>query len=326
VLELRRLRVLREVARHGSISAAAAALNYTPSAVSQQLAQLEREVGVKLVERRSTGVVLTRAGQVLVAHANAMLARASRAEEELRQLADGSWGRLRVGAFASAAAALMPEAILAMRAAQPSCAVELVEQDTPESVAELRRGELDLGIIVLDGHSSTDDELEITPLLGDRIDVLLPAQHRLAAAGSVSLEDLRDDVWIDCSGSPVRFWMTARGIEPNVIFNSDQHYVVHALVAAQVAVAFSPRLTQPVLEEGIVVKPIAPDPPIRRVAIAVRAENRNAHAIVSLIDIVFRIALSRDGSGVVSRSERGSAQTIDTTRTAAPTRAIASGR
>jgi len=303
VLDLRRLRVLREVARHGSISGAAAALSYTPSAVSQQLAQLEREVGTKLVDRRSTGIVLTRAGQVLVAHANAMLARASRAEEELRQLAAGSWGRLRVGAFASAAAALMPEAIVAMRAAQPSCAIELVEQDTRESIEELRRGELDLAMIVLNGHSpADDDELELTPLLDDRIDVLLPAEHRLAGAESISLENLRDDAWIDCSGSPVRFWMTARGIEPNVIFNSDQHYVVHALVAAQVAVAFSPRLTQPVLEDALVVKPVAPNPPIRRVAIAVRTENSNARAIASLIEILFRVALSRDGSGVVMRS------------------------
>jgi DNA-binding transcriptional LysR family regulator len=294
---------LREVAHQGSISGAAAALNYTPSAVSQQLAQLERQVGVRLVDRRSTGIVLTRAGQVMLAHANALLARASRAEEELRQLAEGNWGRLRVGAFSSAAAALMPEAIVAMRGAQPTCAVELVEQDTPESVSELRRGELDLAIIVLNGHSpAEDDELEITPLLDDRIDVLLPAKHRLSKAESVSLDDLRGDAWIDCSGSPVRFWMTARGIEPNVIFNSDQHYVVHALVAAQVAVAFSPRLTQPVLEDGLLVKPIAPDPPIRRVAIAVRAENRNAQAIASLTDILFRVALSRNGSGVVERA------------------------
>ena len=305
MLDLRRLRVLREVARHGSVSSAASALSYSPSAVSQQLAQLEREVGAKLVERRSTGVVLTRAGQVLVAHANAMLARASRAEEELRQLAAGTWGRLRVGAFASAAAALTPEAIVAMRAAEPSCAVELVEQDTSDSVAELRRGELDVGIIVLNGDSPTDDEeLEITPLLDDRIDVLLPAKHRLAGAASITLEDLRDEAWIDCSGSPVRFWMTARGIEPNVIFNSDQHYVVHALVAAQVAVAFSPRLTQPVLEDALVVKAVAPNPPIRRVAIAVRTENRNAEAIASLIEILFRIALSRDGSGVVPRTNK----------------------
>lgn len=297
--------MLREVARQGSLSSAAAALSYTPSAVSQQLAQLEREVGVKLVERRSTGVVLTRAGQVLVAHANAMLARASRAEEELRQLAAGSWGRLRVGAFASAAAALMPEAIVAMRAAEPSCAVELVEQDTADSVEELRRGELDLAIIVINGHKTiNDDELEITPLLDDRIDVLLSATHPLAAAESVSLDDLSDDAWIDCSGSPVRFWMTARGTEPNVIFNSDQHYVVHALVAAQVAIAFSPRLTQPVLEDGLVVKPIAPNPPIRRVAIAVRTENRYAETIASLIEILFRIAISRDGSGVVTRRKK----------------------
>src|ERR1700756_4227473 len=112
MLDLRRLRVLREVAVQGSFLAAATELMFSPSAVSQQIAQLEREVGLTLVERRSTGVVLTPAGERLLAHANAILARAADAEEELRQLSDGRLGRLRVAAFASAASALMPEAIV----------------------------------------------------------------------------------------------------------------------------------------------------------------------------------------------------------------------
>ena len=300
MLELRRLKVLREVARQGSFSAAAAELNYSPSAVSQQVAQLERQVGVQLVERKSTGVELTRAGQVLLAHANAMLARAADAEAELRQLTEGTWGRVRVGAFSSAAAALMPPAIVELRKVEPRLAVELVEQDREESINELQAGDLDLAIVVLDGLVEDDAKgasrnVEVEPLLDDYIDVLLPAGHRLAEAPSVALEELRDDAWIDCSGGPVRFWLTSRGIQPNIVFNSDHHLVVHALVAAEVAVAFSPRLTQPVNEPGLVVKPVDPNPPIRRVGLAYRPENGNGTGVRSLSHILQRIVQLRVG-------------------------------
>jgi DNA-binding transcriptional LysR family regulator len=295
MLELRRLKVLREVARQGSFSAAAAELNFTPSAVSQQIGQLEREVGVQLVERSSTGVELTRAGQVLLAHANAMLARAADAEAELHQLATGNWGRVRVGSFTSAASSLMPQAIVAYRSVEPRIAIELVESDRDEAIGGLQSGELDLAIIVLNGLEDNDGnwavrDVEVTPLLDDYIDVLLPSAHPLASAQAVSLEELRDEAWVDCSGTPVRFWMTASGIRPNIVFNSDHHYVVHAVVAAGLAVAFSPRLTQPVVEPDLVVKPIAPNPPVRRVGIAIRTDHRNSQAIRSLADILHELA------------------------------------
>jgi DNA-binding transcriptional LysR family regulator len=304
MLELRRLKVLREVARQGSFSAAAAELNFTPSAVSQQIGQLEREVGVQLVERSSTGVELTRAGHVLLAHANAMLARAADAEAELNQLATGNWGRVRVGSFASAASSLMPQAIVAYRSVEPRIAVELVEQDRDEAIGGLQRGELDLAIIVLNGLEDNDGnwavrDVDVTPLVDDYIDVLLPSGHPLASAQTVSLEELRDDAWADCSGTPVRFWMTASGIRPNIVFNSDHHYVVHAVVAAGLAVAFSPRLTQPIVEPGLVVKPIAPNPPVRRVGIAIRADHRSSQAIRSLADILCELAQTpRDANRV----------------------------
>src|SRR5262249_31052566 len=158
---------------------------------------------VQLVERSTTGVELTRAGQVLLAHANAMLARAADAEAELRELATGNWGRLRVGAFASAASSLMPPAIVAYRGIEPRVAVELVEQDRDDSIADLQRGELDLAIVVLKGLEENDGnwagaDIEVTPLLDDYIDLLLPSDHRLASAQTVALEDLRDEAWIDC--------------------------------------------------------------------------------------------------------------------------------
>jgi molybdate transport repressor ModE-like protein len=294
VLDLRRLEVLREVARRGSFSAAATELVFSPSAVSQQIAQLEREVGMPLVERKSTGIVLTAAGQLLLGHANAILARAADAETELRQLSDGTLGSLRVAAFASAAAALMPEVILALRSAQPRVDVILVEQDRRESIEQLRRGEIDLAIVARVPEPDSGGGVVELPLLDDHIDVLLPLDHRLAIAPTVTLEQLGDEPWAECSGGPVHQHMAALGIEPNVVFKSDHHRVLEEIVAAGIAVAFVPRLAQPVSREDVVVKPIAPKAPVRAVCIAIRAGDHRPPAVTMMIEILREMAARRE--------------------------------
>jgi molybdate transport repressor ModE-like protein len=293
MLDLRRLRVLREVARRGSFSAAATELMFSPSAVSQQIAQLEREVGMTLVERKSTGVGLTSAGQLLLSHANAILARAAVAEEELRQLNDGSLGRLRVAAFSTAASALMPEAIVAFRAAQPRIEIDLIEQDTIESLDQIRQGELDLAVVVRGFEPDVSGGVVVTPLLDDYIDVLLPKAHRLAEAPSVSLRELGDEPWADCSGAPVRQHMAPVGIEPKIVFRSDNHQVLEGIVGAGVAVALVPRMAQPVTRQDVVAKPIAPDPPARRVAFAIRDGDHRPVSLRSMIEALDRAVAER---------------------------------
>jgi molybdate transport repressor ModE-like protein len=295
LLDLRRLNVLREVARSGSFSAAASELRFSPSAVSQQIAQLEREVGAPLVERRSTGIVLTPAGQLLLGHANAILARAADAEEELRQLNDGTLGSLRVAAFSSAAAALMPDAILAFRAAHPRVGIVLVEQDREKSLDDLQRGELDLAVVFRPPEPIVDGVVEI-PLPDDPIDVLLPEGHGLASAPTVTLSDLRDEPWAECSGRPVREHMAALGFEPNVVFESDHHVVVEGIVAAGIAVAFVPRLAQPVRRRDVIVKTISPHAPVRPVGIAIRAGDHRPAALTTMIDVLRNVALAREAS------------------------------
>ena len=295
MLDLRRLKVLREVALKGSFSAAATELMFSPSAISQQIAQLEREVGVKLVERKSTGVVLTPAGRVLLGHANAILARAADAEEELHRLSDGRLGRLRVAAFATAASALMPDAILAFRAAQPGVEIALVEQDAQLSLEQLRRGELDLALVVRGFEPDSAGGVHLMPLLDDRIDALLPRDHRLADAVSVTLPELSHEPWADCSGAPVYHHMSNLGLEPEIVFRSDNHRVIEGIVAARVAIALVPRLAQPVTREDIVVKPIAPDPPARRVAVAIRDGDDQPPALRNLVEILRSQAASREG-------------------------------
>lgn len=290
MLDLRRLRVLREVALRGSFSAAATELMFSPSAVSQQIAQLEREVGVTLLERRSTGVVLTEAGQLLLGHANAILARAADAQEELRQLGNGGLGRVRAAAFSTAASTLMPEAIVALRSAHPRVEIELVEQDTPESLEQIRRGELDLAIVVRGFEPAAYGGMVVIPLLDDRIDVLLPVDHRLAGAASVSLVELSDEPWADCSGGPVHHHLSARGVEPNIVFRSDNHQVLEGIVASGVALALVPRLAQPVTRDDVVAKPVAPDPPARRVAIAIREGDHVPMPLRSMVGFLERAA------------------------------------
>src|ERR671932_1551273 len=140
MLYVRRMRVLREVARRGSFSAAAESLAYTQSAVSQQIAALEREAGTRLVERSARGVRLTDAGRALVEHADAILARLADAEAELEAIAGLRGGRLRLVAFPSAGATIMPEAIERFRARHPAAEVTLAPAEPDEAAQMLRAG------------------------------------------------------------------------------------------------------------------------------------------------------------------------------------------
>src|SRR5437868_2322331 len=154
MLDVRRLRVLREVAAQGSFSAAADALSYTQSAVSQQIAALEREAGSRLVERSARGVTLTDAGRELVSHADAILARLADAEEELQAIACLRGGRLRLAAFPSACASLMPLAVALFRERHPGVELTLRPAEPEEGLQLLRGGECDVALSI---------EAEFTP-------------------------------------------------------------------------------------------------------------------------------------------------------------------
>jgi DNA-binding transcriptional LysR family regulator len=131
------------------------------------------------------------------------------------------------------------------------------------------------------------------PLLDDYLDVLLPSSHRLATSPSVALRELRDDPWAECSGQPVHQHLAALGYEPNVVFESDHHGVVEGIVAAGVAVAFIPRLAQPVRRHDVLVKPISPSPPVRRVGIAIRAGDHRPAALTTMIELLRTVAAER---------------------------------
>src|SRR3954467_15178648 len=177
MLDVRRMRVLREVAVRGSFSAAAEALSFTQSAISQQIAALERETGTTLVQRNARGIRLTEAGEALVRHTDAILARLNEAEAELEAIAGLRGGRLRLAAFESGAASLMPLAIAAFRAEHPGVELSLIMAESEDSLPLLRSGEIDLAL-GFDSRVRTEvDGIARQHLISDPMFVAMPVDH-----------------------------------------------------------------------------------------------------------------------------------------------------
>jgi molybdate transport repressor ModE-like protein len=296
MLDARRLRVLAEVARCGSFSAAAATLEYTPSAVSQQVAALEREVGATLVERGARGVVLTEPGRALVRHAERIVAGLEAAEAEVQALAGLRSGRLRLGWFATAGATLMPRAIAAFRARHPDVDLSLVEADPDECMARLRERELELALVYdFDLAPSLGDDLEQVDLLADRLYVGLPRDHPLASKASVSLRELREVPWVQGvrSGSTLEVLPTAcraAGFEPRIAFRTDDHMTVQGLVAAGVGVGLIPTLTVPTARADIAVRPITAPPMVRQVRAALAPGHYRPPAADAMLAVLREVA------------------------------------
>jgi molybdate transport repressor ModE-like protein len=270
MLDVRRMRVLREVASCGSFSAAAEALNFTQSAVSQHVAALERETGTQLVERGRRGVRLTDAGRVLVSHADAILARIDSAEEELAALAGLRGGRLRLISFQSGGATLAPRAVAAFHQRHPHVELSLQEAEPAEATERLRAGDADLALVY--DHAAMPvlaPDLELQHLLDDPYEAILPAGHPLAKRRRITLEQLSDEPWVasgDLGGCRAIMDMLCReaGFQPRVAFEVDETTTVQALVAAKVGVTLMPRLALSAVHPGVVVRKLS-ERPLRRV-------------------------------------------------------------
>jgi DNA-binding transcriptional LysR family regulator len=300
MLNVARLRVLREVAERGSFSAAADALSYTQSAVSQQIAALEAETGMTLLERGSRGVRLTEAGRTLVEHTEGILARLAAAEEELAALAGLRGGQLRMASFPTAGATLMPVAIAAFRASYPEVELTLAEGEPEEIAPRLRVGEFDLALLFEFGEAEAD--LKRVELLEDPLYLALPRGHRLAGKRTLRLGELRGEAWVQTSqSSPCARHVVrschAAGFEPNVAFESDDYQTVQGLVAAGVGVALIPELALSVVREDVVVRALSPSPPVRSVIAALPgrlgASTRLTPAVSAMLRILEETAAAR---------------------------------
>jgi DNA-binding transcriptional LysR family regulator len=267
MLELRRLRLLRELSERGTIAAVADALQFTPSAVSQQLAMLEREVGVPLLERAGRGVRLTDAAIVLVEHADALLERAAIAEADLAAAAGTVTGRGRIAGFQSVSLRLALPAMEALARDAPRLRCELIEAEPEEALPALALGDVDLVLGDEWPHQPRrlPPGLDAHELLRDRVHVILPARHPAARRhkDAVPLSGLADEAWT--TGHVGMGWeeMTQRtcrehgGFEPDIRHRTNDANVSLALVASGLAVTMLPDLVVPGRHPGVTLRGIA---------------------------------------------------------------------
>jgi DNA-binding transcriptional LysR family regulator len=308
MLDPRRLRVLREVATRGSFSAAAEALAFTQSAVSQQVAALERETGTRLVERGVRPVRLTDAGRALVAHADAVLARLDEAQQELGEIARLRRGRLRLASFPTAIATLVPPAIARFNQRHPDVDVTVADDHQQGLLSRLARWELDLALIYdHEALPEPEEQLERTSLLDDPFDLVVPDGHPLARRTAVALKELAEETWI--GGTPdgayariVLHSCRIAGYEPRVVFGSDDYNAVQAFVAVGLGVAILPRLALTFLRPGLA-RVALNDPPVRRVAAARLAASFRSAAASSMLDVLKETADAFVARGAAATSD-----------------------
>jgi DNA-binding transcriptional LysR family regulator len=298
MLDVRRMRVLREVARQGTIAAAASALDFTPSAVSQQIATLEREAGIALVDRGPSSVVLTDAGRTLVAHADRVLAQLADAEADLRAIEGLSAGRLRLSAFTSVTD-LTSRALREFRDRHPDVELSLDELDAQESIEALRGGELDIAVIYIYDHAPllSGEAIEVHELLHDPIKVAVPSAHRLAERDRVTLGDLVGERWLtegrgtDCHRMFEGVFRHAARIPDTTPLGSKDYRISQALVSAGLGVAFVPRLAQEPAPGLVFVE--TEEPVGRTIAAACRSGGRRSPAVATMIEILQDVATGR---------------------------------
>jgi DNA-binding transcriptional LysR family regulator len=272
--DLRLLKVLREVALRGSFSAAADALSYSQPAVSQQMARLETQTGVKLLERQPKGIRLTPAGEALVHHTERILAQLAEAQAELSEIASSARGKLRIASFATAAGTIVPRAVSAFRHMRPGVQVDLQLMDPLAAVPALRRGDIDLAIIEEGGFEAEPDlsALGVERLMDDVLYAVLPSDHPLATRRAIALADLKDEDWMlvglrgTCPDSNIVLRSCKEaGFEPRVAYTSDDYFAIQGLVASGMGVALVPGLALASTREDIAVRPLRGRPPYRRI-------------------------------------------------------------
>lgn len=255
-MDLTRLRVLAAVAREGSVTAAARSLHYAQPSVSHHLARLEAEVGVPLLERHGRGVRLTAAGRLLATRAEEILGRVGAAREELDALVSLSAGRVRLAAFPSALATLVPDVVARLARDRPGLGVGLVEAEPPEALDALRRGAADVALVFEHDRSPVDVEgLRAVPVLAEELFLVRAADDARPSGGGSStpeadpvladLAPLADAAWIAgcerCRADLVGRCERA-GFTPRVAFETDDYVAVQSLVAAGVGVSLLPAL------------------------------------------------------------------------------------
>ncbi|WP_441248801.1 LysR family transcriptional regulator [Kitasatospora sp. McL0602] len=307
MFDSRHIKTFHEVVSSGSYSAAARALGYTQPAITQQMKALERTVGVPLFTRAGRGLRLTEAGEALARHAELILGSLSAAQQQLTALARLRAGRVRICAFPSANATLIPEAMARLLADHPGVRVELLEAEPPESVHRLLRGECDIALAFTypgspaapgaENAESPDGLVEI-PLLEDQLTVLLPVGHPLARRHAVRLRDLSEERWIaGCPRCRANFLQVCaeEGFTPDVVFTTDDNLAVQSLVAAGVGISMMPALVLSFLSHRKVTGRLVEPHLRRKVSAYVLREHLRVPATALVLDELRAVAAARQG-------------------------------
>lgn len=287
MLDLRRLRVLQEVARQGSLSNAARALNYSQPAISHHIRRLEEEAGTRLITRLGRGIELTEGGQMLVEHAGGILARVAAAEKQLAAITGLGTGHIRVVAFPSANTTLVPRALERLRARHPAIEVSLAQGLPPESLTLLRAGDCDLVLSFAYQTAARDEPALLlkVPLLAGRLHAVLPPGHELRGEEELDLAALQGERWI--AGCPrchrgLIDACAAVGFTPETISGVADLNAIQSMVAAGLGVALVPALVLAAFKHPqIVVRPLA-NAPTWEVSAVVPADGPSPAVIVML--------------------------------------------
>jgi DNA-binding transcriptional LysR family regulator len=295
MLNVSRLKVLREVAAHGSLTGAAQALSFSQPAISNQIAKLEQETGTRLIERGPRGVRLTGAGELLVRHADSVLSRLDQAQAELEEHLQVRRGRLRLGSFPTGFVDLASRALATFEAQHPEVEVSLEEVRLETAVDRLDDGQLDLALVFeYDVDVRDSDEPTRIHLLDDPMYLVVGRDHALARRREVELEHLRDEPWLEYTqGGPasrvLRGAFYAAGIEPRVMLEIDDLLAIQGLVVAGVGYSLVPGMALPSLRPELVVRSLGDRLPTRRV-FAVWAASGLSPAAAAMVEILREVA------------------------------------
>jgi DNA-binding transcriptional LysR family regulator len=290
MFDLSRLRVLHAVAGHGSLAAAAQALHLTPSAVSQQMAKLEREAGCALAERQGRRLRLTDEGRVLAAHADRILSAVAEASADLDERRGLVLGQVDLGAFATAARGLVPAVLRTCAQRYPDLRIRLREVEPYQSLGLVAAGDLDVAVAQdwMNLPVAVPDRIASADIGLDLADIALPQGHPLAARDGIALLDLADEPWIASTAGTICYdWLTTTfrraGHEPRVVHQAAEFPTQLALVAAGLGVAVVPRLAADSVPPNVSLVPV--EPALHRRVFAVwRTEAARRPAIQAVVN------------------------------------------
>lgn len=312
MIDLRRLQVLRVLHEHGTVTAAAQALYLTPSAVSQQIRQLSRDLGVDLLERVGRQVRLTSTAHTLLSHADRLYAQWELARADLAAVGEGEAGQLRLCGFPTGLASLLTPAGARLRQAHPRLAVHLTETQTIDCFDLLLADQADIAVVVAvpEGPPLDDPRFDQQPLLDDPLDLVVPVDHPLANRGSVELAETAHESWIVPSDSIDHYHVTlvacaTAGFAPRMAHQAQEWPAVIALVAHGFGICLLPRLAPLPSHQAVVRIPLRGKPtPSRRILACVRRGSHRQPAIAKGLEALHEISrqlppplLSPDGPG-----------------------------